>query len=85
MGFATGLAPEAAGLLLTPGIMAKMLTTEKGAKYLTEGIKTLKGDPRVAGLGARILKEVIKIGNEEEKRRKQPEAKKEFVYGPEWS
>jgi len=84
MGFASGLAPEAAGLVIGPGLMAKLLTTKSGNQLLTEGIATLKGDPRIAGLSARILKHVIQLGNEEEKKRKAEAKKEEFVYGPEW-
>jgi hypothetical protein len=85
MGFATGLAPEAAGLLLAPGLMAKMLTTETGAKILTDGIKVVKGDPRVAGISARIIKYILEM--KEEKTTAIPPRKPEeqFVYTPDWT
>jgi hypothetical protein len=85
MGFATGLAPEAAGIVFLPALLAKMLTSKSGSELLTEGITVLKGDPRMAGLSARIIKEVIKIGNEEERRREAEKRDKPFVYTPEWS
>jgi hypothetical protein len=79
MGFTTGLAPQAAGIILGPAIMSKLLTTELGAKYLTTGVKTLKGDSRVAGLSARILNQVMKISKERE------DAYKETSYLPKGS
>jgi hypothetical protein len=85
MGFASGLAPEAAGLLLVPGVMSKLLTTETGSKLLTEGIAVLKGDPRVAGLAARILKEVIELGDRQTKEKKAREKNEQFVYTPDWT
>ena len=85
MGFASGLAPEAAGLIITPAIMAKMLTTKTGSQLLTEGIATLKGDPRMAGLSARIIKHVIQLGDEQERERKAKEKETPFVYTPDWT
>jgi len=54
-GFATGFAPEAAAILITPPVLSKMMLMPKVTKWLTQGIKTPSGSPEVLGIITRLI------------------------------
>lgn len=66
--YGEALTGTAGALIITPAILAKLMTSKAGSHWLTEGIKTPAWSGKAAGVTSKLIGEAIRLKSEENDR-----------------